>query len=122
MKKKALYGLIIFVFLLSITYVSIGWTIGKGVKSVCAEAAAEFAGDKVGALIAYVNSESHSFKEKNRAIWALGQLGDVRALSLLEQLYTGQSCEHDKYLCQYELKKAIRLCKGGLNITAWIWR
>jgi len=60
--------------------------------------------------------------KRNHAIWALGQLGDKRALPSLEKLYTGEPCDHSKYVCQYELKKAIKLCRGGLNITAWTWR
>lgn len=30
----------------------------------------------------------------------------------LKSVYTGAPCDHDKYLCQYELGKAIKLCGG----------
>ena len=35
-----------------------------------------------------------------------------RALPILEKYHTGKECDHDQYLCQGELEKAIKLCKG----------
>jgi hypothetical protein len=55
----------------------------------------------------------------------LGQYGDNRALPALQNYYTGDIPEKeplDKMISQYELKKAIKLAKGGLNITALFWR
>lgn len=34
------------------------------------------------------------------------------AVAVLERYYTGGPCEHDRYLCRYELKKAIDACAG----------
>ena len=65
------------------------------------------------ALIEYMNSESHPLKERNRAVWALGRLRDPRALPALEGVYTGDLCEHARFLCQYELEKAIKRCGGN---------
>jgi hypothetical protein len=96
--------------------------IGSGVRTVSAEALQEQTGDNVLALIAYVESEKHTLKERNRAVWALGQLGDPRALTVLKKYYTGPPCDHEHALCQKELSKAINLCKGGTNITAIFWR
>jgi len=45
-----------------------------------------------------------------------------RALPVLESFYTGGECEHDKFLCQRELSKAIYGCKDGLNLTSWLPR
>jgi len=96
--------------------------IGIGVKEISSEAIQIYQGDKVEALTNFMNSEDHPLSKRNRAIWALGQLGDKRALPFLEKLYTGEPCDHSKYVCQHELKKAIKLCSGELNITAWTWR
>ena len=96
--------------------------IGSGVRSVSTEALEGQSGDRVLALIAFVESEKHPLKERNRAVWALGRLGDPRALPVLEKYYTGAPCDHEHALCQGELSKAIRLCKGGTNITAFFWR
>ena len=122
LKRFIIYGIVFCIVVLVIFYGYACWCIGSGVKSICAQAIQKHPSDKVEALIAYINSESHTLQEKNNAIWALGQLGDERALLVLEKLYTGQICDHDRNLCQRELKKAIKLCKNGLNITAWTWR
>ena len=68
------------------------------------------------------DEEGHSLKERNQAVWALGQIGDPSALPLLKKYYTGEECRHDKFLCQWELEKAISLTDGGFNATAWMWR
>jgi hypothetical protein len=52
----------------------------------------------------------------------LGQLGDQKSLVVLKSYYTGEPCDHEKFLCQYELEKAIKLLEGGFNITAFVWR
>jgi hypothetical protein len=72
--------------------------------------------------MAVVNSPDKTLKEKNSAVWALGQLGDQRALGLLEELLTGQNCDHESRLCQKELGKAVKLCQGEVNIGALVWR
>ena len=78
-----------------------------------ARAEREFQGDRVEALMALVDSDRHPFRERNRAVWALGQIADPRALPVLHKHYTGAECQHDKYLCQRELKKAIDTCSGA---------
>ena len=64
--------------------------------------------------------------EKNDAIWALGQLGDRRALPFLEKYDNGQPLPArepwNEGVNQYELRKAIKLLKNGFNISAFIWR
>lgn len=111
-------GLAVLILLYALACLSIG----SGVRSISEEATQLYPGDKITALVAYMNSEDHSLQKRNRAVWALGQLGHKRALPALEKFYTGQACDHDKYLCQRELKKAVRLCRGSLNIGAWTWR
>ena len=87
--------------------------IRSGVAEDVARAEREFPGDRVEALMALVDSDRHPFRERNRAIWALGQIGDPRALPVLRKHYTGAECQHDRYLCQRELKKAIDTCSGA---------
>jgi len=99
--------------------------IGYGVKNQCADAKAAYGGECVEALITLLDDENRSFRSRNSASWALGQLGDGRALPILEKYYTGEIPERepqDKGISQYELKKAIKLAGGGLNLTAWAWR
>ncbi len=98
------------------------WLIGSGVHAASEAALLERPGDGALALMAYIESPKHTLRERNRAVWALGQLGDARALPVLEKHFTGRECEHGRALCQHELRKAIRLCRGATNISAFIWR
>ncbi len=106
-------------------FVLLSLTIGYHVRATATRAIAEYPGDRVTALMAYASSDDHSLRNRNRAIWALGQLGDARALPLLKSLraeHEDQPCDHDHYLCHHELDKATRACDGGTNISALIWR
>jgi hypothetical protein len=98
------------------------WLIESGVHAASEAALLERPGDSVPALMAYLESPTHPLRERNRAVWALGQLGDARALPVLEKHFTGRQCEHGRALCQHELRKAIRLCRGKTNMLAFIWR
>jgi hypothetical protein len=121
-KKILFYGGLICLVLFLIVYIWICWNISSAVKRISARATREYPGDRVEALIAYMQSEKPSLRNRNRAIWALGQIGDGRVLYVMENLYMGEPCNHDKYLCQRELRKAIDLCKGGLNVCSWVSR
>jgi hypothetical protein len=100
----------------------IGLAISSAVHAASEAALLEQPGDRVLALMAYVESPKHTLRDRNRAIWALGQLGDARALPVLETNFTGRDCDHARALCQYELRKAIRLCRGATNVAAVAWR
>ena len=103
-------------------FLSISWQIGSDVHAISNVAIREHGGDRVSALMTYVNSPSHSLRDRNRAAWALGHLGDARALPLLDRHYTGEPCDHGRRLCQRELEKAIRQCRGEMNLPALVWR
>jgi len=99
--------------------------IGYDAKDRCREAQYEYEGGCVEAIIASLNDENNSFRTRNNAIWTLGQMGDERALPVLQSYYTGNIPEREPYdagISQYELSKAIKLAGGGLNLTAWAWR
>jgi len=83
-----------------------------------------FGGDCVEASILKLNSNKSTIREKNDAIWVLGQLADPRALPTLEMYYTGVSNEKeplDEVVSQYELKKAIKWCEKG-NLTNFMYK
>jgi HEAT repeat protein len=98
------------------------FSIRSSAKEISAEATQQYPGDRIEALITYVESENHSLRQRNRTVWALGQIGDQRALPILTESYTGGPCDHENCLCQGELQKAIKLCKGSFNATAWLPR
>jgi len=99
--------------------------IGYEVKSQCREAKREYGKDCVMSLTELLRDKNRSFRSRNSAIWALGQLGDKRVLPVLKSFYTGNVPSREplnKKISQYELKKAIALAEGNLNISAIIWR
>ncbi|MEJ2705612.1 MAG: hypothetical protein P8Z79_24500 [Sedimentisphaerales bacterium] len=121
-RKVLVYGILSCFAFLFVAYTLACWSIRSGVKEISAEAVRQYPGDRVEALTAYVDSEDHSLRKRNRAVWALGQIGDKRALPVLEKYYTGGPCDHENSLCQGELAKAIKLCNGAFNATAWLPR
>ncbi|MCJ7582780.1 MAG: hypothetical protein MUP98_19865 [Candidatus Aminicenantes bacterium] len=122
LKKFLLYGVLPGFVLLFFAYGLACWDIGAGVKSINEEALEIYQGNGVSALMKYADSEEQNMQKRNRAVWALGQLGDPMALPVLLKHYTSNPCDHTRFLCQHELKKAIKLCKGAWNASAWTWR
>jgi hypothetical protein len=121
-KKVIFYGSSICFAFLFVVYLWACFDIRFSVKNISAEATQQYPGDRIEALISYVQSEDHSLRKRNLAVWAIGQIGDKRALPVLTQFYTGGPCDHNHYLCQHELQKAIKLCQGSFNATAWLPR
>ncbi|MDD3190400.1 MAG: hypothetical protein PHI66_01780 [Candidatus Pacebacteria bacterium] len=107
----------LFVFLVTCTQ------IGYGVRTRCDAAEGRYGGECVDALMAQVADESTDYG-KNNAIWALGQLGDKRALPFLEQYVADEEIpDHESWnedISQYELKKAIGFLENGYNISAFM--
>ena len=125
-EKVLIFGPIILIIAAAAIYAFSCFSIFSGVKSICSEANKEFKGDSVEALMALIESDKFGFREKNKAIWALGQIGDKRALPLLEKLNTGEVQKAprnpEKYIVQYTVKKAIKQCKGEFSLTRWTYR
>jgi len=114
-------GLSVFLLIFVITCTWIGFD----VKNQCQTAKRAYGGDCVTALGTLLSDENRSFRERNSAIWALGQLGDSRAYPMLKRMYTGNIPDReplDRMISQYELKKAVALTNGGFNMTAVFWR
>lgn len=131
-KQKLFYAGAVGISIFLLFFVVTCFWIGYEVKSQCQEVKREYGGDLpadrqdcVEALITLLNDEDKGFRARNSAIWALGQLGDSRALPFLQRFYTGNIPAKeslDKSISQYELKKAINLTSGGFNMSAVIWR
>jgi len=99
--------------------------IGKSVQKKCNDAQEKYEGNCTEALIAVLKDENNPYRERNSAIWALGQLGNKETTPILEKYYTGNIPDReplDKTISQYELKKALELTNGRLNISALIWK
>ncbi|HOW28227.1 MAG TPA: HEAT repeat domain-containing protein [Elusimicrobiota bacterium] len=99
------------------------YSIYRNVRGICVEAKNKFPGDSVESLISTVKSENLPFKKRNDAIWALGQLADPKALPYLTEIQPKTFCQKPcggRYLCRYELDKAIKWCTQG-NLTRWMY-
>lgn len=120
MKNKKLKRLImrtviiVFACLLS-TYAGLRIWIWGDAKQFAKQAVEHFNTDRTSALILYLDSNEYTFKEKNKAVWAMGVLKEKNALPKLEMMYTGEECNHDSAICQYELYKAIHKIKGDFK-------
>jgi HEAT repeat protein len=113
-------GLLIFIFTLAYSLSQIH----KDVKVACLKAKALYAQDCVDSLIKFVQSDENSYRLRNTAIWALGQIADKKSLPYLQELNQSlpeqTKCSYDNYLCKYEAQKAIKWCEQG-NLTSWMY-
>lgn len=125
-KAKLLYLFALGASLFFLFFIITGVWIGHEAKRLCQEAKWEYrTTDCVEALMATLDDEQQGYRTRNHAIWALGQFGDKKALSMLEKYYTGNIPDReplDETISQYELQKAIDLANGGTNIISWMWR
>lgn len=125
-KKLVVYIISVGVMSFLLTFFVSAKIIGDEVENRCKIAQQEYEGDCVEALMRLIEDETNDYREKNSAIWALGQLGDKRALLFLQKYYTGYDSNNrtkqNEVISQYELYKAIKLSNGDFNITAFIWR
>jgi len=123
--KYVIRGFATLVILLFILIAVAEWMIGSGVRNSIQSAQSHFPGKRVDALIALVQCEPCSLENKNRAVWALGQLDDPRALPVLEKYYTGKPCNHRTTICQEKLRIALRHLRhedqNRFESVLWRW-
>lgn len=101
-------------------FAGLSWWVQADAYKFAGQTMREFQGDEVQALLALVHSDTRPLAERDRAVHALGQIGDRRALPLLASYYTGEECDHARFLCQKELRKAIDRCSGRSWAARWL--
>ncbi|MFA6048147.1 MAG: hypothetical protein WCV59_03930 [Parcubacteria group bacterium] len=120
MKKIILALVIIAVLVVASGFFSLFYTVRK----TCNSAKEKHGGKCQTALVAVLEDKKATPKEKNDAIWALGQMADSESLPALEKIYAGKVPEGreplNEVVSQYEIEKAIRWVKNG-NITSWMY-
>jgi hypothetical protein len=93
-------------------YGLLSWQRYKAIRTVCAKAQAEHPGSRIEALVSSLNSTEVSLEEKNRIVWVLGECRDESALPVLRSLYHSETCDHSRFVCQREIRKALRKIDG----------
>jgi hypothetical protein len=124
MKKMIKKGMLFVIFLFFLFIVISFITIQSNVKMICRGAVQKYHGDCVEALIKTLDDTRESYRNRNQAVYGLGQLADPRALPVLTSYYNGRVFKKESLenaLSQHELKKAINWCTNG-NITSWMYR
>ena len=97
-------------------------SIRSGLQRFSDEAVARFPGDRADALIQVVDCDTCTLEDRNHAVWALGQMSEERAIWVLRRHFDGQPCTHTTRLCQYELRKAIRMIETRQRRAGPVWR
>ena len=108
--------------LLVLVLAGISGSIRSGLQRFSDDAVTRFPGDRVEALMQLVDCDTCSLEDRNHAVWALGQMVEHRAISVLRKHFDGQPCTHTTRLCQYELRKAIRMIETRQEREGPVWR
>ena len=128
LRRILLKGTLIVLLACVVVIILLSLWIELHVKKVCGMATRKYPGDKVEALMMFVETKENSYRAdlysaNNHAFWALGQLGDKRALPFLRNLLTGEPCNHKTNICQGEIKEAIqKLERNQFNLPKFLWR
>ncbi len=128
LRRILLSGIPIVLLTLVVVVVLLSLWVELHLRKVCGMAARKYPGDKVEALMKFVETEEKGYRAElyranNHAFWALGQLGDKRALPFLKGLLTGEPCDHGTNLCQGEIKEAIHILeRDQFNLPKFLWR
>ena len=127
-RRILLKGTVIILLACAVVIVLLSLWVELHLKKTCEMATRKYPGDKVEALMMFVDSEEYGYRAdryraNNHAIWALGQLGDKRALPFLKGLLTGEPCDHETNLCQGEIQEAIHILeRDQFNLPKFLWR
>jgi hypothetical protein len=97
-------------------------SIRSGLQRFSDDAVTRFPGDRVEALMQLVDCDTCSLEDRNHAVWALGQMPEERAIPVLRKHFDGKACTHSTRLCQYELRKAIRMVDTRQERDGPVWR
>ena len=119
-KKLILRVSLIVLAVLAAILLAMTFYVESDVQKVCDSAVKRYPGDKIDAIILVAQESDLCTKEKTRALWALGQLGDKKVLPFLRANYAGKSEDN---ICIYEAQFAIeKLEKGSFNLPGFLWR
>jgi len=99
-----------------------GFIIGTDVALASRMAKSQFPGKRVDALIALVECRSCDRLHRDRAVWALGQLDDSRALPVLQACNSGTGCgDLDRETLRIALRHLRHQDSNRSESFLWRW-
>lgn len=109
-------------FVVLLVLLADGLLIGSNLRQFSRNAQSQFPGNRVEALISLVKCQSCNRRDRDNAVWALGQLDDQRALPVLESCRGEESCGLlDRETLQIALRHLRREDNNRSESFLWRW-
>ena len=109
-------------FVALLVLIADGLVIGSSLRRFSRDAQSQFPGSRIEALIELVKCQSCDRRDRNHAVWALGQFDDQRALPILETCQGGNSCGFlDRETLQVALRHLRHEDRNRSESFLWRW-
>jgi hypothetical protein len=109
-------------FVILLVLLADGWVIGSSLRLFSRNAQSRFPGNRSEALISLVKCQSCDRRDRNRAVWALGQLDDQRAIPVLESCSGANPCASlDRETLQIALRHLRHQDRNRSESFLWRW-
>jgi hypothetical protein len=107
--------------LAALTLAADGLIIGSSVRLFSHKAQSQFPGNRTEALIALVKCQRCEIRDRNHAVWTLGQLDDQAALPVLESCYSGKCGSLDGETLKIALRHLRHRDSNRSEAFLWRW-
>jgi len=107
--------------LTALTLAADGLIIGSSVRRFSRMAQSQFPGNRTEALITLVKCQTCNMRDRNNAVWALGQLDDQAALPVLESCYSGNCGSLDRATLKIALRHLRHEDSNRSEAFLWRW-
>ena len=107
--------------LAALTLATDGLIIGSSVRLFSHQAQSRFPGDRTEALIALAKCQTCDVRDRNHAVWTLGQLDDQTALPVLESCYSGKCGALDEEMLKLALRHLRHQDSNRSEAFLWRW-
>jgi len=120
--KRLAFALPLALFALTaLTLAADGLIIGSSVRLFSHKAQSQFPGNRVQALIALVKCQSCDRRDRNNAVWTLGQLDSPAALPVLESCASGNCGPLDRATLSIALRHLRHADSNRSDAFLWRW-
>ncbi len=120
-RRLAVRASLALIVLAALTLAADGLIIGSSVRGISRKAQLQFPGTRTEALIALVKCQSCDVRDRNNAVWTLGQLDDPAALPVLESCDSGECGSLDRETLQVALRHLRHQDSNRSEAFLWRW-